>query len=292
MQNDCKVAIPARVGVRRSQLSVFRTRFAPSPTYYLHLGHAASAFYVWRAAEEAGGDVLLRIEDIDTTRCRPEYTQAIFDDLEWLGLTWPEPVRIQSNHFDDYRRCVDDLNARGLAYRCFRTRSELAELSDTRRPGPHPRDQEDELLAQGVPFAWRLSINRARDQLGSEWSRLAYKELTDEGLQHRRADPTLEGDIVIARKDSPSAYHIAATHDDALQGVSHIIRGEDLIEAPHIQSLLQVLFGWARPIYQHHPLVLDEAGKKLSKRQKSISIASLRADGMTADQIREQLGFS
>ena len=277
--------------MRRSQLSAFRTRFAPSPTYFLHLGHALSALHVWRTAENAGGEVWLRIEDIDTTRCRPEYTDAIYQDLTWLGLSWPEPVRVQSKHFEDYRSCVETLNQMGLAYRCFRTRADLSALEDPLRPGPIASDQEAQLLDEGAPFAWRLSLSRARDHLGAAYDTLTYQESTVSGLEVRRADPNLHGDIVIARKDSPSAYHIAATHDDALQGMTHIVRGEDLIDAPHVHSLLQALLNWSQPIYQHHPLLLDEAGNKLSKRQKSISLASLRADGMTADQVRVRLGF-
>lgn len=278
--------------MRRSQLSVFRTRFAPSPTYFLHLGHALSALHVWRAAEASGGEVLLRIEDIDTTRCRPEYTEAIFEDLNWLGLTWPEPVRIQSEHFGAYQTCVERLNDMGLAYRCFRTRAELGGLADPMRPGPMPEGVQARLLEQGAAFAWRLSLDRARDHLGSAYDRLTFQEITPDGLATRKAEPDQHGDIVIARKDSPSAYHIAATHDDALQGMTHIIRGEDLIDAPHIHTLLQHLLDWPQPIYQHHALLLGEQGNKLSKRQKSISLASLRADGMTADQIRARLGFA
>ena len=278
--------------MRRSQLSVFRTRFAPSPTYFLHLGHALSALHVWRAAETAGGEVWLRIEDIDTTRCRPDYTDAIYEDLAWLGLSWPEPVRVQSDHFSDYQACVEQLNQMGLAYRCFRTRAELAALEDPLRPRPISSDQEARLLDERAPFAWRLSLSRARDHLGAAYDTLTYQESKPSGLKLQRADPDQHGDIVIARKDSPSAYHIAATHDDALQGMTHIVRGKDLIDAPHIHTLLQALMDWPQPIYQHHPLLLDEDGTKLSKRQKSISLANLRADGMTADQVRERLGFA
>ncbi|MFN3213147.1 MAG: tRNA glutamyl-Q(34) synthetase GluQRS [Henriciella sp.] len=273
-------------------MSVFRTRFAPSPTYFLHLGHALSAFHVWRAAEAAGGEVLLRIEDIDTTRCRPEYTDAIYEDLRWLGFDWPEPVRIQSEHFGAYQSCVDRLNEMGLAYRCFRTRAALADLDQPQRPGPHAADEEARLLESGVPYAWRLSLDRARAHLGKTYLELSYKEMTQDGLVTRTADPAPHGDIVIARKDSPSAYHIAATHDDALQNITHIIRGEDLIDAPHIHTLLQALMGWPQPIYQHHALLLDDDGQKLSKRQKSTSIASLRADGISPAEIRAQLGFA
>lgn len=273
-------------------MSPFRTRFAPSPTYYLHLGHAASALQVWRRAADAGGEVLLRIEDIDTTRCRPEYTAAIYEDLAWLGLTWPEPVRVQSEHFSDYEAVVETLTQRGLTYRCFRTRSALADLPDPLRPGPHAPDEEAELLDGGGPFARRLSLSACREELGDAWETLSFTERTPQSLVTRAADPMREGDVVLARKDSPSAYHVAATHDDALQGITDIIRGKDLIDAPHVQTLLQTLMGWPTPVYEHHPLVRDEAGHKLSKRQQSISLASLRADGMTADQIRSRLGFS
>lgn len=269
----------------------FRTRFAPSPTYFLHLGHAASALHVWRAAEAAGGDVFLRIEDIDTTRCRPEYTQAIYQDLAWLGLEWPKPARVQSDHFEAYASCVTQLSQRGLAYRCFRTRSDLGQVSNPLQPGPHAPEVEAALLEQGQPYAWRLWLDQARHQIGPVWNELSYTEQISDGLCTHRARPELHGDIVIARKDSPSAYHLAATFDDALQGITDIVRGEDLIDAPHIQTVLQVLMGWSHPIYHHHALLYDEDGKKLSKRQKSITLASLRDDGMTADQIKARLGF-
>ncbi|MEL7042893.1 MAG: tRNA glutamyl-Q(34) synthetase GluQRS [Pseudomonadota bacterium] len=273
-------------------MNAFVTRFAPSPTYYLHLGHAASALQVWRQAEIAGGQVLLRIEDIDTSRCRPEYVSAIFEDLAWLGLTWPTPVRVQSDHFEAYAACVEALAGRGLVYRCFRTRAELAQLADPLRPGPHVPIDEYERCQRGDPFAWRLSLSAAERALGpAVWADLAFRELTPEGVRARSAEPGRLGDIVLARKDSPSAYHLAATHDDALQGVTHVIRGEDLIDAPHIQTLLQVLLDWPQPIYQHHPLVTDEMGQKLSKREKSPTLANLRAAGISADQIKQQLGF-
>lgn len=273
-------------------MSAFQTRFAPSPTYYLHLGHAASALHVWTRADAADGEALLRIEDIDTTRCKPEYTAAIYEDLAWLGLTWPQPVRVQSEHFDAYAAVVADLTQRGLTYRCFRSRTELARLPDPKRPGPHSEREEADRIGAGDLFAWRLSLAACRQHLGKDWDHLSYREQTRDGVIARLADPEREGDIVLARKDSPSAYHVAACHDDALQGVTHVIRGEDLIEAPHAQTLLQVLMGWHQPIYQHHPLVRDEAGDKLSKRQKSISLAQLRADGMTAAQVRQRLGFA
>jgi len=273
-------------------LSVFRTRFAPSPTYYLHLGHAASALHVWRAAETASGEVFLRIEDIDTTRCKPEYTAAVLEDLRWLGLEWVEPVRIQSEHFGAYKDCVQSLRERGLAYRCFRSRKELATLANPLQPGPHAPDAERSLLGAGAPFSWRLSLSEARIVLGVKWEMLTYRVQVGGAVHSVRAEPERHGDIVIARKDSPSAYHLAATYDDALQSMTHIIRGEDLVDAPHIQTLLQVLLDWPHPIYQHHPLVTDLGGKKLSKSEQSISLASLRASGMSSEQIRNRLGFA
>ena len=270
-----------------SDMSTFVTRFAPSPTGRLHLGHAASAFHVWRAAEAAGGEALLRIEDIDTTRCRPEFTAAIFEDLRWLGFRWPEPVRIQSEHFEDYHRVVSDLASRGLAYRCFRTRSDI----QAEPLAPLSPSEEERKLASGAPFAWRLSLRAAREEIGAVWKDLSFRVQAPSGLETMRAQPETQGDIIIARKDSPSAYHIAATHDDALQGITHVIRGEDLVEAPHIQVVLQVLMGWPSVIYQHHTLVLGSDGQRLAKSHGSISLAALRASGMSVEDIRSRLGF-
>ena len=239
-----------------------------------------------------GGEVLLRIEDIDTTRCRPEYTAAIYEDLAWLGFEWPEPVRVQSQHFDAYEQTVLALTERELTYRCFRTRSELATLSNPTVPGSHDAADEAERLAKGEAFAWRLSLDACRETLGSVWQDLSYQVLSEQGVESVPARPEIEGDAVIARKDSPSAYHLAATHDDALQGITHLIRGEDLIDAPHIQTLLQVLMSWSQPVYQHHALILGEDGAKLSKRDKSLTLAELRADGVTPDQIKQRLGFA
>ena len=229
-------------------MSVVRTRFAPSPTYYLHLGHAASALHVWRFAEAHSGEVLLRIEDIDTTRCKPEYTAAIYEDLAWLGLDWPQPVRVQSEHFGAYGDAVAALTARGLTYRCFRSRRELARLPNPTQPGPHDAAEEAQRMAAGEAFAWRLSLAACRSALGADWDALAFEVLENGVPVTQRARPEIEGDVVLARKDSPSAYHLAATHDDALQGITHIVRGLDLVDAPHIQTLLQQLFGWPQPV--------------------------------------------
>ncbi|MEO0550474.1 MAG: tRNA glutamyl-Q(34) synthetase GluQRS [Pseudomonadota bacterium] len=266
----------------------FLTRFAPSPTGYLHIGHAYSAYRVWQAAARVGGDVLLRIEDIDTTRCRPELTEAILEDLTWLGFDWPQPVRVQSDHFKVYAATVSELARRGLAYRCFRTRADLQALLEPVRP--LTPEAEAEHLAAGKPFAWRLSLNAVEDQLEIDLDCLTFT--TEENGKHL-VNPVRKDkleDIVIARKDSPSAYHLAATHDDHLQGVTHIVRGEDLIDAPHIQTVLQTIMGWAKPIYIHHPLIMGDDGKRLSKRDQSASLRDLRAAGLTPDDIWKRVG--
>jgi len=268
------------------------TRFAPSPTGYLHLGHAASAWHVWTEAAKLGAQVLLRIEDIDTTRCRPDFTDAIFEDLAWLGFRWPEPVRIQSEHFTDYARVVDDLALRGLAYRCFRTRKEVDDLivdGDAFIGAPLSSAEESAKIEAAVPFAWRLNLSEAQAQLADVWNELSYDELTPKGRVTHRAIPQQHGDIVIARKDSPSAYHLAATHDDALQGVTHIVRGRDLEDAPHIQVLLQTLMGWPPVTYVHHDLIVGADGKRLSKSNKSASLRQLRENGTRPAEIWRKL---
>lgn len=271
----------------------FITRFAPSPTGAMHLGTAASAFHVWRAAEEVGGTVLLRVEDVDQTRCKPEYTEAILEELAWLGLSWPEPVRIQSHHFAEYEAGLQNLRERGLLYRCFLTRRELAERAPdgVYRGGPLPSDEEAARLEAGDAFAWRLSLDRARDLIGPGWGQLAYLEDTGGTLVERRAEPERHGDVVLARKDTPVAYHFSCCHDDALQGVSHVIRGTDLEDAPHIHVLIQALMGWPTPVYHHHPVLLGPDGKKLSKSHGSKSLASLRAEGLTPSDVRRLAGF-
>lgn len=275
------------------------TRFAPSPTGSLHLGHAASAFHVWNAARRNDGKVLLRIEDIDTGRCRPEYTDGIFEDLAWLGFEWPEPVRIQSEHFADYQKTVDHLTALGLTYRCFRSRSEIGELQAEAGLPPDapftgkalPPDEEAAKLEAGAPFAWRLSLAACRDYLGPAYDELSFQLRTLDGHDEIvKADPDQHGDIHLTRKDSPTAYHVAATNDDALQGITHVIRGEDLADAAHIHVLLQALMGWPQPVYTHHPLILGPDGKKLAKRFASKSIATLRQEGLTPGEVRKLAG--
>lgn len=280
-------------------MSDFLTRFAPSPTGRLHLGHAASAFHVWKAAERAGGRVLLRIEDIDPTRCKPEYTKAIFEDLAWLGFDWETPVRIQSEHISDYDGVVADLVSRGLTYRCFRTRKEIAEETETAglpagtpfTGAPLPEDEEARRLDAGEPFAWRLSLEACRQALGARWDTLSFDTLSPGGARSTvKARPELHGDIALTRKDAPAAYHVACTHDDALQGITHVIRGTDLEDAAHIHVLLQALMGWPAPVYTHHPLLLGPDGKKLAKRFQSKSLASLRAEGLTPQQVKRLAG--
>ncbi|MEX1250049.1 MAG: tRNA glutamyl-Q(34) synthetase GluQRS, partial [Hyphomonas sp.] len=215
-----------------------RTRFAPSPTGRLHLGHAASAFAVWDTARAEGGEVLLRIEDIDQTRCRPHYEAAILEDLAWLGLGWTGEVRRQSDHFARYTTVLNALRARGLVYRCFLTRRESAARlpagADPDEGGlvsrPLPPAEEAGRLAHNAPFAWRLSLDAARKALGPAFAALTYTEWTPAGTHDLPARPDRFGDVVLARKDAPTSYHLACCHDDALQGITHIIRGEDLRE--------------------------------------------------------------
>ncbi|MBX9576801.1 MAG: tRNA glutamyl-Q(34) synthetase GluQRS [Caulobacteraceae bacterium] len=279
------------------------TRFAPSPTGRLHRGHALSALTAWRAARAAGGRFILRIEDIDPTRCRPEFEAGILEDLTWLGLDWDGPVRRQSDHLPEYAALVDVLDRRGLMYRCFRTRKEILDAIgdaphgpvEAARPGPHPPEEEAALLAEGRPFAWRLSLDRARAALGDRaWSQLSFVE-EGAGPDGERglipARPDTAGDVVLARKDAGTAYHLAVTYDDAVQGVTHVIRGHDLFEATHIQVLIQALMGWPTPAYRHHPLLLDPTGRRLAKRDKAETLQSLRERGVDPAQLRAELGF-
>lgn len=275
-------------------MSGILTRFAPSPTGRLHLGHALSALAVWSRAADAGGKVRLRIEDIDQTRCLPEYESGIYEDLDWLGLRWAGPVRRQSEHFADYQSVLASLQQRGLIYRCFRTRREiLAKLPAGADPAEAPffskplaPDEESFRLERQAPFAWRLSLSAARDMLGDEFARLAYREEVPGGERLVPASPARFGDVVLARKDTPASYHLACCHDDALQGISHVVRGEDLREVTSVHVLLQALMGWPQPVYCFHPLILGPDGKKLSKSHAAKSLAEYRREGMTPDDIR------
>jgi glutamyl-Q tRNA(Asp) synthetase len=282
-------------------VSAFVTRFAPSPTGLMHLGHAFSALTGWTAAHQAGGRFLLRIEDIDGTRSRSEFVDAILRDLGWLGLDWEEPVRRQSEHRDDYAAALDRLRDQGLLYRDFRTRKEaLVGIAEAPHgphaqgaPGPLPASEEQALLDQNRPFAWRLSIQRAREALGGfDTLRFIEEGAGPHGeIGEIAADPDREGDIVLARKDIGVAYHLAVVVDDALQGVTHVIRGSDLFSATHVQRLLQTLLSLPAPIYRHHRLLLGPDGKRLAKRNGAESLRDLRDRGVKAWEVRAQLGF-
>ncbi len=268
------------------------TRFAPSPTGPLHLGHAYAALFAERRAREAGGRFLLRIEDIDETRCRPEFTAAIFADLAWLGLVFETPVRVQSAHFGDYRGVLDQLAARGLLYPCFCTRADIARASRARTPDGAPlypgtcralpAERRAALLAAGTPHAFRLDMAAA---LAACPGPLSHHEA---GRGQIPCHPERFGDVVLGRKDCPASYHLAVTHDDAIQGVTLVTRGEDLRPATDLHRLLQALMGWKAPQYAHHRLITDAGGARLAKRTGA---AGLRTLGLTPAEIRARLGF-
>ncbi|MCF6293033.1 MAG: tRNA glutamyl-Q(34) synthetase GluQRS [Robiginitomaculum sp.] len=275
------------------------TRFAPSPTGYLHLGHAASALIAANWAKANSADFVLRIEDIDQTRCRPEFETAIYDDLHWLGLNWQQPVRRQSEHLLDYQLALSELQKQGLLYRCFLTRREvMAEINQAPHgiidvysgPSKHlSATQEAELLEQEKPFAWRLSLSKAKEVLGKLWHDLEWLETGSGQSGLIKAEPEVLGDVILARKDISTSYHLSVTHDDALQNITHIIRGNDLFESTHTHVLLQVLLGLPTPIYHHHALITDEQGKRLAKRDGAKSLRELRENGISAEQVRDMV---
>ncbi|ESQ80048.1 tRNA glutamyl-Q(34) synthetase GluQRS [Asticcacaulis sp. YBE204] len=266
----------------------YRTRFAPSPTGYLHLGHAYAALTAHDATRANGGDFSLRIEDIDRTRCRPEYEQAIYDDLTWLGIRWDrEPLR-QSGHLAALEAVLETLKLRGLVYPCYKTRKELAQAAQGAPQEGDPLASEDNEPTSLNP-AWRLSLDAAREQLGAEWNDLGFMELGagpkgETGWQVAR--PEINGEVVLGRKDIGVAYHLAVVIDDGLLGMTHIHRGHDLFEATHTQVLLQKLLGLPTPVYCHHALLLDAEGRRLAKRKGSKALRDYRAEGMSADEVR------
>ena len=277
----------------------FVTRFAPSPTGRLHRGHAYSAIIAHDAARAAQGRFLLRIEDIDATRCRPEFEAAIHEDLAWLGLDWETPVRRQSEQMADYQAALDRLAAQGLTYRCFRTRRELA-MEITRAPHSAPdawrgeplaAAEEARRLAAGEPFAWRLSMAAAEV---AGLPALTFEEIGS-GPGGEAGAITVEtsrvGDVVLARKDVGVAYHLAVVVDDALQGITQVIRGQDLFEATPVQRVLQTLLALPAPTYRHHRLLTGPDGKRYAKRDKAETLAELRGRGMTAGALRTEMGF-
>ncbi len=267
------------------------TRFAPSPTGPLHLGHAASALAAFEFARAHGGRFLLRIEDIDQGRSRPDYVQGIYDDLAWLGLVWETPVRVQSAHMADYAAALAQLKP--FLYPCFCSRADIAAAS-TAPHGPegalYPgtcRHREDgrARVSAGEAHAWRLDVVKAAAHAG-----ILYWQDARAGMV--RADPAGLGDVVLARKDVPVSYHLAVTVDDALQSVSHVIRGEDLFHATHIHRLLQALLGLPTPHYAHHPLLVGPDSKRLAKRDASASLQALRAQGVSPAQVRDMIALA
>ena len=274
------------------------TRFAPSPTGRLHLGHAHSALLAQHAVRAAGGRLLLRIEDIDSTRCRAEFSAGILEDFAWLGLEWEEPVRRQSEHLADYAAVLARLAALELVYPCFCTRSEI--LAEIARAGqaPHGREgpvypgtcrrldaaEREERIAARANHALRLDAERAATVTGP---------LHFEDRRHGMipVNPGLLGDVVLARRDIGTSYHVAAVADDALQGVTLIVRGEDLLEATHVHRLLQALLEFPTPVYHHHPLLTDATGRRLAKRNRAVTIEELRHSGRSPAAVRALAGF-
>ena len=283
-------------------------RFAPSPNGYLHLGHALSALLNADMAKAVTGRLLLRIEDIDAARCRPEYEAAIYEDLAWLGVAWEQPVRRQSDHYGDYRAAFGRLDAMGLIYPSFESRAEIAAMVAARETeGPWPRDPDGAPLypgaaknmpaverarrmAAGEPYALRLDVQAALERAGP----LSWDE-SGEGPSGQTgriaADPAAWGDVILARKDAPASYHLAVTVDDAAQGVGDIVRGQDLFHATSVHRLLQALLGLPTPRYRHHRLILDADGKKLSKSTAATGLRELRAQGLRPADIRRLLGL-
>ena len=277
-------------------------RFAPSPNGHLHLGHGLSAVMNADMARAAGGRLLLRIEDIDTARCRPEFEAAIYEDLGWLGLTWEQPVRRQSEHFDDYRAALGKLEAMGLIYPSFESRAEIAALvAEREKEGPWPRDPDGAPLypggakslsaaerarriGAGEPYALRLDMAAALARGGApSWE--------EAGSGTIAADPAQWGDVILARKDTPASYHLAVTVDDAAQGITDVVRGQDLYHSTSVHRLIQSLLGFAAPRYHHHRLILDAEGRKLSKSTQATGLRELRGQGVTAAQIRKIVGL-
>ena len=268
------------------------TRFAPSPTGLLHLGHAYSALFAKRAAGP-GGTFRLRLEDIDRTRCRAEFADAIEADLAWLGLDWPRPVRRQSEHFADYKAALDRLEALGLLYPCFCTRAEIAQAMAAPHglPGLYPGTCRGlppgirtERIAAGAAHAWRLDVAKALALTGQ----LSWRDLD---LGTIAADPMRLGDVVLARKEIPASYHLAVTWDDAAEGIELVTRGADLVESTHIHRLLQALLELPVPVWHHHQLIRDAAGKRLAKRDQAPTLAALRAEGASPADVRAMTGI-
>ena len=280
-------------------------RFAPSPNGRLHLGHAYSALWSAKRAAEAGGRFVLRIEDIDLVRCRTEFVDGILEDLDWLGLTWEQPVRRQSEHFEVYKQALGQLEDMGVLYPCYATRSEIR--TAVAGKDNHPQDPDGSPVYPGLyrdhtgapdeerPFALRinhaLALKLAMEKTGG---RPSFQE-TGTGPEGQSGQlpvtPEIWGDVVLGRKDIGVSYHIAVVTDDALQGITHVTRGQDLFASTHIHRILQILLDLPEPVYAHHPLISDGAGRKLSKSAGDESLQALREQGVTPSEIRQELGF-
>lgn len=283
-------------------------RFAPSPNGFLHLGHAYSALLNFDRARETGGRLLLRIEDIDATRCRPEFEAAIYEDLAWLGIDWETPVRRQSEHLADYRAALEKLSALGLVYPAFESRAEIARLvAACKADGPWPRDpdgaplypgeakslpasERSRLIVSGAPYALRLDMAVACQRVaGLTWNELGEGPDGERGMV--AAQPEAWGDVILARKETPTSYHLSVVVDDALQGVSEIVRGQDLFHATSVHRLLQALLDLPEPAYRHHALIRGADGRKLSKSDCSTGLRELRAAGVSPAGIRRSVGL-
>jgi glutamyl-Q tRNA(Asp) synthetase len=274
------------------------TRFAPSPTGRLHLGHAYSALFAEAAARQSDGRFLLRIEDIDPARCRPEFEQGIFEDLAWLGLQWETPVRRQSDHFGDYRAALERLESVGLLYPCFCSRKEIQAEIARAVAAPHGPEgplypgtcralsacERRRRIAEGRPYALRLDVAAGLARTGP----LTWQDI-DRGVI--LAEPQSLGDVVLGRRDAPASYHLAVTLDDDLQGVNLVTRGEDLLAATHVHRLLQSLLDLATPAYRHHRLLTNDKGKRLAKRDGAMTLAALRQAGHGPAEVRAMAGF-
>lgn len=279
-----------------------RTRFAPSPSGHLHLGHAYSALFCFNKATEHKGEFILRIEDIDTTRCRPEFEQDIYDDLHWLGLSWPTPVRRQSDHMADYQAALDNLGAMGLLYPCFCTRRDIMQEIERSGGAPHgpdghlyprlchglPPQKIAEHMDYGAAYALRLDVEKAMQMAREKTDNLTW-------FDHVRGEqilqPEIFGDVVLARKDIKTSYHLSVTIDDDIQDIDVVTRGMDLFEASHIHVLLQILLDLKRPTYHHHELIKDDDGKRLAKRDQARSLKSLRDEGYSTEDIYKLIGL-
>ena len=283
-------------------------RFAPSPNGLLHLGHALSALLNFDMARAAGARYLLRIEDIDTARCRPHFEAAIYEDLSWLGIAWEEPVRRQSEHLDDYRPALDRLAAEGLIYPSFESRAEIARLvAEREAQAPWPRDpdgvplypgaaktmpasERERRLAGGAPYALRLDTEAAVPRAGPlTWHEEGCGPQEETAMV--AAKPEVWADVVLARKDTPTSYHLSVVLDDAAQGVTHVVRGQDLFWATGMHRLLQALLGLPEPRYHHHRLILDSDGRKLAKSTYATGLRELRAQGVTPAEVRRMVGL-